>query len=209
MQFNVKISKAKAALTVEFDELPDAVKVYIVEEGLKKVLNSATTKVTAATVPDEDQRVAQAMAMAEKRLEALKAGKVSARASKSDGKVPGAVMTEARRQAKVIIKAQIKAANKRISDYEAKAITEAANLYLQDHPELIEAARVSIEQANALASTTAFDISGIPASPAKIAKNNAKKTAERETTAAKTAGRPGPQASAMRQRPAAMAQPTA
>lgn len=50
------------------------------------------------------------------------------------------IMSEARRRSKNIVKAQIKALGHRISDYDSKTITEYANLYLADHPELIEQA---------------------------------------------------------------------
>lgn len=197
--FNVKITKAKANLAVNFGELPRAVQEYIIEQGLAKLLNGATAKETAATTPDEAVRAANAMSLAEKKLDSLKAGKIVARASK-DGKVAGVVMTEARRLAKNIVKAGIKAQNKRISDFEPKAITEAANAYLADHPELIAAAKASIDASAALSAATVVNVEAIPVSATRVAANEKKKAEAKAATAAKNAGKPGPQASATARR---------
>lgn len=197
MIFKIKIAKARTALDVEFDELPGDVQQYIVEQGLSKLLNSATAKVTKANEPDETKLAEQALGLANKKLDSLKAGSFK-RTTKSDGKVPGVVMTEARRLAKNIVKAGIKAAGQRISDYEAKAITEAANAYLAQHPELIETAKASIEASSSVTSAAAVDIAGIPISAEKVAKNEEKKAKAKAETAAKNAGKPGSQRSAIK-----------
>lgn len=216
MQFNIKITKAKTSIAVEFDDLPDEVKVFIVEQGLSKLLNGATAKETSATTPDETARAANSLALANKKLDALKAGQFK-RTSRGDGKVAGVVMTEARRLAKNIIKAGIKKEGKRISDFEAKAITEAANAYIGEHPELIETAKASIEANAKLAQSVAVNVAAIPVSPAKVAKNEKKKAEAKAETLAKNAGKPGPQKSATKKqaakpvptRPAPQAQPGA
>lgn len=195
--FTIKITKAKANLDVVWEDLPDPVKLRIIEEGLGKMLNGATAKETSSTTPDEAVRAANAMALAEKKLASLKSGQLKTKASR-DGKVAGVVMTEARRLAKNIIKAQIKAAGKKISDYEAKAITEAANKYLEKHPELIEAATASVNAAKNLASAVSEEVAGLEASPTKVAANEKKKAEARAATAAKNAGKPGPQASTIK-----------
>lgn len=203
--FQIKITKAKANLEVKFSELPPEIQMAVVEKGLSAFLNGATTKVTAATDPDEATRSANAMALAEKKLDSLKAGKLVTRTSKSDGKVPGVVMTEARRLAKNVIKAGIKAAGERVSDYTASAITEAANAYLEEHPELVTQAQANLEAVNkiggnadALKSLVAQ--TGIKKDPAKVAANEKKKAEAKAATAAKNAGKPGPQKSAVASR---------
>lgn len=196
-RFKIRITKAKKDLDIAWNELPPEVQMWLVEQGLSKVLNGATSKVTAANTPDENSRGEQAMGLAQKKLDALRDGKFK-RSSKSDGKVPGVVMTEARRLAKTVIKAQIKAKGKKISDYEAKAITEAANTYLAAHPELVEQARASVDANAKIAEAAAVDVSAIPVSDKRVQareKANAEKRAE---TAAKSAGKPGGQKSALK-----------
>lgn len=190
----VKIAKAKTNIEVLFEDLPPDIQLYIVEQGLSKVLNAATAKVTKANTESEAQLAELALAEANKKLDKLKKGDLK-RSSKSDGKVPGVVMTEARRLAKNIVKASIKAQGQRISDYEAKAITEAASIYLGEHPELIEQASASIEASKNLATAAAVNVSSIPVSEVKRAKNEAKKAEARAATEAKNAGKPGSQKS--------------
>ncbi len=178
---NVQISKAKKELQISIEEFmaldPD-VQIYILEQGYGKVLNAATAKLTKAKIDEEgltDEQVAdQAMGLVNKRMDELKAGKVKRTRSAGKGKVPGVVMTEARRLAKNIIKAAIKASGERISAYEPKVITEAANEYLEQHPEVIEQAAASIEQAKTLAGVA--DVSGIHTDAKRVAKLDAKKT---------------------------------
>lgn len=190
----VKIAKAQTNIEVIFEDLPPDIQLYIVEQGLSKVLNAATAKVTKANTESEAQLAELALAEANKKLDKLKKGDLK-RSSKSDGKVPGVVMTEARRLAKNIVKASIKAQGQRISDYEAKAITEAASIYLGEHPELIEQASASIEASKNLATAAAVNVSSIPVSEVKRAKNEAKKAEARAATEAKNAGKPGSQKS--------------
>lgn len=194
--FKIKIAKAEQVVEVAWVDLSDDVRTYIVEQGLSKVLNSATAKETKATTPDDTTRKANALALANKKLDSLKRGEF--KRTKAAGKVPGAVMTEARRLAKNIVKAAIKAAGEKISDYEAKTITEEANAYIDQHPELVAQAEASIAAAQDLAAKTGVNVKSIPVSEKKKAARieaNAKKRAE---TAAKDAGKPGPQASKLK-----------
>ena len=202
MEFKIKITKAKRDMVVDFDALPDAVKIYIVEQGLAKLLNGATAKETAATTPDETTRGNNAYALAEKKLESLKEGKTSARKASGDGKTPAKVMTEARRLSLNIVKAKLKAAGKKISDFTAAALTEAANQYLAANPGLIEQAKAAMEAAEALANTGDIDVNAIQADPKKVAAREAANAKKRAETAAKNAGKPGGQASTIKKQAA-------
>lgn len=193
--FKIKISKAKADMEVDWDALPANVQQYIVEQGLSKVLNAATAKETKDKTPDNATREANAMALAAKRLDGLKEGKTGTKKS-SDSKVPGKVMTEARRLAKQIVKQAIKAGGGKVSDYTAAQITEAANLYITQHQEIIQKAEANIKAADDLAGVAAADISGLKADPKLVAKREAENAAKRAATEAKNAGKPGGQASA-------------
>lgn len=197
--FNIMVTKAQQTLQVVWDDLPQPIKLRLIAEGIGKLLNAATAKVTKSSTPDAESLKAQALGLAQKKLDSLHRGELRAKAVKGQGKASGVVMTEARRLAKNIIKAQIKAAGKKISDYETKAITEAANGYVTKHPELIKQAEESIAAAKALAeqaSNIEADVAAIPVSASKVKAReeaNAKKRAE---TLAKNAGKPGGQKSA-------------
>lgn len=192
--FKIRISKAKADLDVNFNDLPPEVQLYIVEQGLSKLLNGATAKETAATTPDEKQRGENAMALATKKLDALKEGKFRATA-KSGTKASGVVMTEARRLSKNVVKAKIKADGGKISDYSAKALTEAANAYLAEHPEMVTQAQTSLDEAAKLAAAASVNVASIPVDPEKVKAREAANEAKRLATAAKNAGKPGGQKS--------------
>lgn len=198
--FIIRIAKANKDLEVQFADFPPEVKRYIVEQGLSKLLNAATAKETKELTPDDATREANSMAHATKKLDNLKAGQISTRGKKSvgDGKVPQNVMTEARRQAMIVIKAKIIASGKKIGQFSTKAKTEAANDYLKNHPGLVTAAQDAINAAEAMAAAAEFDVSNIPVDAKLIAKNEAKKAAAKAATAAKNAGKPGPQKSAIK-----------
>jgi len=199
--FIIRIAKANKDLEVQFADFPPDVKRYIVEQGLSKLLNAATAKETVKTTPDNATREANSMAHATKKLDNLKAGQISTRAkSTGDGKTPAVVMTEARRQAKIIVKAQAKAKGLRQADFTAKAWTEAANTYLASNPALIEAAKAAIEANAALSAAAEIDVSALKADPKLVAKNEERKAAARAATEAKNAGKPGPQKSAIEKR---------
>jgi hypothetical protein len=194
----VNVPKAKVKLELNWDSLDIDTKLAIIQAGAEKIVQAATAKFTKANQKDEQELEASAKQAAEAKLADIHAGKWKPGRKASAGKVAGVVMTEARRLAKNIVKAQIKAAGQRISDYEAKAITEAANLYLSEHEELIAQASASIEASKALASQAAVDVKAIPVSAIKVAKNNEKKAAAKAATAAKNAGKPGPQKSTLK-----------
>jgi len=197
--FTIKIAKAKRDVVVTWDNLPDAVKAYVVEQGLSKLLNAATTKIKK----DEADAEAKAFALVEKKLENLVAGNIKARTAKT--KVSGAVAAEARRLAKAIVKAGIKAKNKKISDYAAKAITEMANLYLEQHPELMATAEANVAAAEQLTvgAANAVNVEAMPVDPKKVAARLKKNEEAKAATEAKNAGKPGGQKAAVKPAPKA------
>jgi hypothetical protein len=195
--FEIRIAKADKNIDVDFNAFSPEVKRFIVEQGLSKLLNAATAKDTlAAHNNNEEEMRSDAYVNAQKRVASLVAGNTSARKSKSSGsKVSGEIMTEARRQAKIIVKAQIKAAHGRISDYSSKTLTEYANKYIEANPSVVEAAKLAVEAAQNLASKATMDVAAIPIDPSKVKANEDRKAKAKAATAAKNAGKPGPQAS--------------
>lgn len=127
---DIVISKAKKTISVDTSLLSDEMYETIVKLGLKAALNLGMSKVTAKDIPDEAERVAEAMAVAAKRLEGIYAGTLKLPGAGKVKKASGVVMTEARRLAKALIKDAIKASGGKIAHYEPKEITEAANALL-------------------------------------------------------------------------------
>jgi hypothetical protein len=112
----------------------------IIVEGLKVVLKAKTEKQVVKDKEGEELAEAQAAirAIAEENLQDLREGNV--KATRKAAKIPGAVRTKAVQNAKAKVKVAIKKAGYKLSSFKAKEITEMANQYLEEHPELIEQA---------------------------------------------------------------------
>jgi len=191
--FKIKVAKAGVDLDVIWNELSDEVKAHAIEHGLGKLLNAATAKVTKTTQPDPAKLKAEALALANKKLDALKAGQIGRKKAKGPS---GKAMTEARRQAKIIVKAAIKEQGGKVGDYAAAEITELANEYIADNPEIVKQAEEAIAKAEASAAKGKIDLSKLKPDPKKVAKREARNAEARAITADKAAGKPGPQKSA-------------
>lgn len=132
--------KGGGKVEVVSKDIPDNVYHAALVIGLKDLINRGMTKVgplkvdpaKGHTTEDVEASAAKALEIAQKNLAALKEGKLPRMVGQkaADGKVPGVVMTEARRLAKNLIKDEIKAAGGKISHYEPKDITAAANALL-------------------------------------------------------------------------------
>lgn len=200
----LKIAIAKGGGHIEFftnkvgDDpgIPDEVYAAALSLGFKDLLNRGMTKIKSfKNLSDAEKEGAKkaAMEVAEKNLANLRAGKLPRMAGvkSTDDKIPGVVMTEARRLAKNLIKDEIKAAGGKISHYEAKDITAAANAYLEteEGKALLVQAQANVEArtkaVEAKPAATLEDLQAklkIAASPKKVAK------AEEKKAAAKAAG---------------------
>lgn len=166
------------------DDLPIHVFKEVIVQGWKVVLNRGQTKITKAAYPDPEKLKEAAMLKAMETMEAMYAGKIRiAGGSKSD-KVPREVMTLARQMAKAIVKQQLKDAGMRISLFEAKDITAAANSILAETPALIERAREDLEKRKTV-EVKGFDIASIKQSK-RLEQEAERKKAEKVLSAAKT-----------------------
>lgn len=164
-EMDITITKGKATIHVNLDQLPDGVYMKALEEGLKVLLNKGMSKITTKDLEGEELEKAKSAAMekAASNLADLYAGKVSGRTKKAKSGVPGVVMTEARRIAKAIIKDQAKAAGIRVGAVPAKQWTEAANQYLESDqgPAIIAQAQKNLAEREAAKSTTGLDIKSL------------------------------------------------
>lgn len=201
----VPVSKGGKGVTLDLDcnKVPDAVWNEIILQGAKVVLGRGMTKITKELYPKEDELKAAALAQAEKNLAAVYEGKIRIMGAKSD-KVSGAVMTEARRLARQVIKDNLKALGHKVSHYAASEITKAANALIAADASFVDKAKVNLEAAEEIAKAQAGALGGIvgaiPTDPKKIAEAEAKKAKKAlppdvlsATQAGKPAKRPQPQ----------------
>lgn len=185
---NIPVTKAKGTLAVDTDKLSDEVLAEIYLQGLKVLLNRGASKVTASTIPDEEARKTEAMAIAEKQLEAVYAGTIKFTGGKAK-KASGAVMTEARRLAKALIKDDLKRRGFKVSHFEASDITKAANALLDTDQgkEIIAQAEANIAERSK--TPLGIDVSTlISESPKLVEKAEKAKAAKKSQLSAKQAG---------------------
>lgn len=175
--FNVPITKGGKAATVPINtkDIPDDVYNEIFLQGLKVIMNRGMSKITKETYPKEEERQQAAMNKAAENLEAIKTSKIRFTGGKKK-LATGAIMTEARRLARNIIKDEIKRQGEKVSHYKASAITEAANALLETNPEIIEQAKKNVEERQkAQMPGAASIVSSIKVSPELVAKAEEKK----------------------------------
>lgn len=174
---NVPVAKAKGYLTItkdEIDALPEPVFREVLLQGFKSVFGRGQSKITADTIPDETARKAAAMAAAEKNWEDCKRGEIRITGGKKKAGT-GAIMTEARRLARQAVKDSLKAAGEKLSHYEAKDITAAANALIEEYPSYVEQATKNIEERKAKPTVGDNIMSLIKVSDKKVKAAQAKK----------------------------------
>jgi len=188
---NVPITKGKTTLAVAIDDIPADVWAEVILQGLKVLLNRGTSKVTKETYPKAEELAAKAVEVANEQLELVMTSKIKFTGGKKKSGATGAVMTEARRLAKALVKDELKRAGIKISHVEASEITKAANAYLETAKgaALIEQAKVNLaEREKVHIGDAGLDIASMVAiSPDLVAKAEAKK-AKSGTLSAKQAG---------------------
>lgn len=187
---NVPISKGKTTLAVAIDDIPADVWAEVILQGLKVLLNRGTTKVTKETYPKADELAAKAMEVANQQLEMVMTSKIKFTGGKKKSGATGAVMTEARRLAKALVKDELKRAGIKISHVEASEITKAANAYLETAKgaELVEQAKNNLAEREKVHIGDTLNVASLVAvSPELVAKAEAKK-AKSGTLSAKQAG---------------------
>lgn len=129
-------------IEVDFTAFPTMAIDHIQYIGIRNILMDSHAGINAKVEPDlsASDIIDQSRATAEKKLAALLRGEVRV-ASTREG---NPVRAEALRMATDIVKAKVRKAGKKISDYEPKAIREAAAKLIT--PELLEAAKARVEE---------------------------------------------------------------
>ena len=188
---NVPITQGKTTMAVTLADIPDDVYQEALLQGLKVLLNRGASKITKETYPNAEELKAAAVAKAQEQLELVNTSKIKFTGGKKKSGTTGAVMTEARRLAKALVKDELKRAGIKISHVEASEITKAANLYLESEhgTALIEKAKANLAEREKVSIGDTIDVSTvIHISPELVAKANAKK-AKGGTLSAKQAGK--------------------
>jgi uncharacterized protein with PIN domain len=187
---NVPITKGKTTLAVTIDNIPADVWAEVILQGLKVLLNRGTSKVTKETYPKAEELAAKAVEVANEQLTMVMTSKIKFTGGKKKSGATGAVMTEARRLAKALVKDELKRAGIKISHVEASEITKAANAYLETAKgaELVEQAKINLADREKVHLGDTLNIASMVAiSPELVAKAEAKK-AKGGTLSAKQAG---------------------
>lgn len=125
-------------LDVDFSSMPQAAIDHIMYIGARNVLMDSHASITKESNPDD--LADAAMALAQKKLDALMRGEVRVQSTREGDPV----RVEALRMATDQIKAIIKKARRKVSDYDAKAIREKAVARIT--PELLATARQRVEE---------------------------------------------------------------
>lgn len=186
----IAVTKGKGTVEIDTDALPEEVFKEALIQGLKVLVNRGMSKITKVTYPVEAELHAAAMAKAEENVTAIGEGKIKFSGATKATKASGAVMTEARRLARNLVKDEMKKAKIKISHVEAKEITKAANALLATEDigkQLMEQAQANLDE-RAKTPVAASIISAIPISDKLAAKDAARKA--KDQLSAKQAGKP-------------------
>lgn len=200
---NIPITKAGRKIEIETDALPEAMYAMALEEGLKAILNRGMTKIVTKDLEGDDLTAAKEAAYlkAEENKAKLMAGDVkrgraSSATTKDGKKVDRAVLTEARRLAKNVVRDELKKAKVVLRTVPASKITEIANELIANDPQYIAQAETNLKERATV--IPAIDLSSFVATAADP-KLVAKVAAERKdkTLSATQAGKVKPRKSAV------------
>jgi hypothetical protein len=204
----VQVALKNAAGTIEVDtaRLPDEVYREALMQGLKVIAERGMSKLTKEAYPDETERKAAIKAKALENVDDMYAGKTKITGAAKVKKASGAVMTEAMRLARNLVKDAMKANKIKISTVKASEITKAAKALLEADASILATAEANLKQREQ--TPVKIDITKlIHADPELVAKDEAKKAAAKKDKplSAKQAGKVAPRAKGAKPQP----QPTA
>jgi len=204
----VSIALKNGAGNIEVDtaRLPDDVYREVLMQGLKVIAERNMSKLTKEAYPDETQRKAAIHDKALANVEDMYAGKTKITGKVAVKKASGAVMTEAMRLARNLVKDAMKANKIKISTVKASEITKTAKLLLDQDPSILAQAEENLKQREA--TPVKIDIKSlIHVDPELVAKAE-KKAAEAKASkplSAKQAGKVAPRAKGAKPQPQANA----
>lgn len=193
----ITITLKNGAGTVEVDTAAIPLPIYheALMLGIKAIAERAMSKITKEAYPDETQRKEAIKAKAEKNIQDMYDGKTKLSGQPRTKKASGAVMTEAMRLARNLVKDAMKANKIKISHVKASEITAAAKALLEQDPSIVTTAEANLAAREA----TPIKInvaSLIKVDPTLVAKDEAKKAKAKadKPLSAKQAGKVAPRA---------------
>lgn len=185
---SIPVVKAKGAIEVDTEKLPDDVYTEVMIQGLKTLVNRGMTKCTVKDLGSDEAVKAEADILAKANVEKIYAGDIKFSGKATKTKVSGIVRTEALRIAKERVKDALRAAGYKMSNIKASDITNAAKSLLDEDPTIIAAAEQAIEARKA--APMPIDLKSLVHEDAGLAAKNAKaaadKKAERQLSAAQS-----------------------
>lgn len=204
----VSIALKNGAGNIEVDtaRLPDDVYREVLMQGLKVIAERNMSKLTKEAYPDETQRKAAILEKAQANVQDMYDGKTKITGAAKVKKASGAVMTEAMRLARNLVKDAMKANKIKISTVKSSEITKTAKLLLEQDPSIMKQAEDNLKQREA--TPVKIDIKSlIHVDPELVAKAEAKAAAAKKDKplSAKQAGKVAPRAKGAKPQPQAQA----
>ena len=202
----VALKNGAGNLEIDTARLPNDVYAEALMQGLKVIAERGMSKLTKEAYPDETERKQAIHAKAEANVQDMYDGKVKITGAAKVKKASGAVMTEAMRLARNLVKDAMKANKIKISTVKASEITKAAKLLIEADASIIKTAEENLKQREQ--TPIKIDIAAlIKADPALVAKDEAKKAEAKanKPLSAKQAGKVAPRAKGAKPQPHANA----
>lgn len=191
------LKNGAGVVEVDTSKLPDAVYREALMQGLKTIAERGMSKHTKAQYPDDAERKAAIKAKAEANIVDMYAGDIKITGVTKAKKASGAVMTEAMRLARNLVKDAMKANSIKISHVKASEITAAAKALLEQDSSIITTAEANLAAREA--SPAKIDITKlIKTDPVLVAKAEAKAAEAKanKPMSAKQAGKVAPRVKA-------------
>lgn len=192
---SIPLKNGAGSIEVDTGALPEDVYREALLQGLKVLAERNMSKLTKTAYPDDTERKAAIKAKAEANVQDMYAGKVKLTGQAKVKKASGAVMTEAMRLARNLVKDAMKANKIKISHVKASEITAAAKALLEQDPSILATAEANLKAREA--TPAKIDIKSlIHVDPALVAKDEAKRAEAKASKplSAKQAGKIAPRA---------------
>lgn len=217
---SVPLKNGAGSVEIDTAQLPDEVYREVLLQGLKAIAERSMSKITKEAYPDEAERKAAIKAKAEANVKEMYEDN---RPTDADGhrigtytgpvkltgvakvkKASGAVMTEAMRLARNLVKDAMKANKIKISHVKASEITAAAKALLESDASIIATAEANLAAREA--TPVKINIAGlIKVDPTLVKKDEEKKAAKKAEKdgqlSAKQAGKVAPRAKGAKPQP--------
>lgn len=194
VSLTIPVTKAKSTVEIVLADVPQEVYEEALALGLKEIINRGMSKETKAAHKGDEAKLAEAcMVIATKNVQKVMTGEIKFAGKKAKAKgLDKAVVTEAMRLAKALVKDAFRARGHKLSTIKASTITAYAKAYLdEDGGELYAQAQATLDERakNPIAAKIATMSASLgPIEDPKLVAKAAKEKAEKPLSA-KQAGK--------------------